>query len=914
MSDQKVRFDRGGDSGENNAAAVQPIGDQEFVEPDVQGRPVENLRVRTEVLRREAEDSRYLHDYDRALLLRSDALFTLTETETGSEKYTLSADQDLWVYPALTPGRESGGRWGGARAFVGEQPFIGTDMVNALVLTATRFATGLRGYADTDALGGPEFSFGANRLQVRIVADPTLTAGQVRFSIDGDPRVKVTIRHGSLGGVTTLSQLAFAITGDSNGFGFYGMRHLVEPTIAPGSSGSAPAPTCGWTEFRGAYDAEAHQVTAAQIDAFFAIEDNALGEGHGLALSYVSGLVASGDAAPIGGRRQSIWDLPTDREGSFIASTTPATGYLLFNTNREPEKIPGAIPLAKMLEGRLIFADGTILRPGLPVYLGDSTRTIDRYASQAPGASGASLVGYDESPTHNAYTLDDATTLRRLPTGTLKGALDAVVENFGRRTLNDSGAQRVGSHALTGEPTVGNRALSLAQGSLRQQIIELLNKIDGSGRVLGINGRVQENGHRMRGPDPLHKPFYDAGFSNAGGVFLQSELHAPANMMAATPAGMNEFASLSFQPIVYTNPGDADDVLPELNFITASTATTVIFSGMTTAQFTKVFAKMPLVMPNATPGEPVVPLLYARLADASGAADAEDGYYAIVAYNTGTKAVTLKKLDNTNPDFTGLGAGATMTLQSVVAIGNDYRYTRLRAMLCSDLASDFSGVAPWAVFGARRKEAALADTYVADGQYGKRMMRLYADHVDFLGFNPASPSTPVSRNSHNILASGDKVLLDGVETSLPVDATANHTHGTFYAMLPVVPPLAAAAFFMATIATTAGGYEVAVTPDVGRAIVSVVIRYTITLKSAAAGRVYHSLVFQDEDASVYCQLDLEFTAAGIGSTHDFNGQVVVPIRNDHYYIRASPIPVNVDPSAPTCPVSLAYIAQTQVPV
>jgi hypothetical protein len=147
-----------------------------------------------------------------------------------------------------------------------------------------------------------------------------------------------------------------------------------------------------------------------------------------------------------------------------------------------------------------------------------------------------------------------------------------------------------------------------------------------------------------------------------------------------------------------------------------------------------------------------------------------------------------------------------------------------------------------------------------------------------------------------------------------VDATANHTHGTFYAMLPVVPPLAAAAFFMATIATTAGGYEVAVTPDVGRAIVSVVIRYTITLKSAAAGRVYHSLVFQDEDASVYCQLDLEFTAAGIGSTHDFNGQVVVPIRNDHYYIRASPIPVNVDPSAPTCPVSLAYIAQTQVPV
>ena len=64
-------------------------------------------------------------------------------------------------------------------------------------------------------------------------------------------------------------------------------------------------------------------------------------------------------AAAKGGRRQSLHDWPSARTGGSSDNTAPASGWNLFNTAREPEKIPGSVPVGKMLNGRFVFIDGT---------------------------------------------------------------------------------------------------------------------------------------------------------------------------------------------------------------------------------------------------------------------------------------------------------------------------------------------------------------------------------------------------------------------------------------------------------------------------------------------------------------------------------------------------------------------------
>ena len=65
MADQNIDFREGGDSGErDNPDAIERYNDGEPASETVFRRPPENLRSRTEILRTEGEDQKYLQDSD----------------------------------------------------------------------------------------------------------------------------------------------------------------------------------------------------------------------------------------------------------------------------------------------------------------------------------------------------------------------------------------------------------------------------------------------------------------------------------------------------------------------------------------------------------------------------------------------------------------------------------------------------------------------------------------------------------------------------------------------------------------------------------------------------------------------------------------------------------------------------------
>jgi hypothetical protein len=279
LYDELVSFRRGSDTGDNDANSVQPLSNTEAVWADNDNRPIDNLRVRTETLRQGLETANYFADYDRALLLRADAALTFSEPTAGAYELTLASAGSLWVYPALSPGRQSGGRWQGGRVFCANPSaagawtaYSGTPAVDDLILTTHRQYTGQRGYADADNFtttpGGR--TTGANRTVVTLIADPAVAGGVpgITAVIEGEPRVRIRITYGTAGTPTTLADLISYINNDRTSQGAYGVADFLRAS-STGVTTNAPIPFTNGV-VQGAYDAEAHEITKAQFDAFFA--------------------------------------------------------------------------------------------------------------------------------------------------------------------------------------------------------------------------------------------------------------------------------------------------------------------------------------------------------------------------------------------------------------------------------------------------------------------------------------------------------------------------------------------------------------------------------------------------------------------------------------------------------------------
>lgn len=317
------------DTGENNAASVQPIANGETVDQTVLNRPSESLRQRTEAVRNVEADSLYLRDADRVLVLAGPGKITWPGSTTVAATGIPVIDNNLYLLPMLTPGFPQASPIPPvASAFGALHLKRASDSMNSILVTSQR-----RSYAAGD--------------QINI----TVTPGAV-FScvLDVETTYQRTIRIVGVIGVTTLGQTITALIGltptapDNT--------QLVLAALEGGALGSDLLLTTQAKQYiTGNYDGEGHTITPANLASFFVTNPlQALGEGDSLCVNFA--MVS--DTASTGGRRQAI------PENSNTA--IPAGAY--FNSRVHPENLVNALPICKVINGSLVFGTGVEIPAG----------------------------------------------------------------------------------------------------------------------------------------------------------------------------------------------------------------------------------------------------------------------------------------------------------------------------------------------------------------------------------------------------------------------------------------------------------------------------------------------------------------------------------------------------------------------
>ena len=409
MSRQHVEFLVAGtdkDSGEEDLTAIRPVADGEPAQAAVIKRPSENLRTRTEFIRTELENLKYLSDADRALILTGTGSVTWAGLPTG----TFTTTQPITLKPFLAPNISTA-----SRLVIG----LGT----ASQITIRTRQDGLTGQ--------PRAYDGANEISFDFTPVDTGT-GAVVITVDGTPANNFHVQYdNNVTSGTLCSGLISALNGNTP-FANAGLEAVMEnpyPCV-PLEYGfpTPPAPVIGGKVacsageqlrrfMAGAADAEKHNITQAHLTTFFAADGgtlNKLIEGDVLCLRYDDLVMAA-----YGGRRQSLDELPEDK--------ADLAGLNLFLMRRFPERLPGALPFATVQNGLLIFVNGLTLASG----------------STAPLTSGSSWYqGSNANPNSWANSTGIAA-------GSFEDALDNVIQALGSVTA-PSGAHVVGIPAITG--------------------------------------------------------------------------------------------------------------------------------------------------------------------------------------------------------------------------------------------------------------------------------------------------------------------------------------------------------------------------------------------------------------------------------------------------------------------------------
>ena len=818
--DEKVRFVSDvSPLDEDLQSSVQPTANNERFHQAVLNRPIENLRKRTEVLRKAIEDLKYRSDY-AALLPQSFGRFRLNAV--SSTTWTIETDEDedaptLVITPALTPGSVSGGRadatigLSGARVTDPETPnkyYLGVLGTNDLWLFASTTHTGQRAYADGTSMSDLDVcSIGANNISILLRPDSDLSAHEVVIdAVTGNPQRHISIRYGD---GTTIGELRDYINNDRLGSApvggpsqdaqTWGIANMIRAATTASTSNvltGADLLDTGATpiQMQGAADAEFFSIRA--FDTFFGTAANQLREGESLALAFTSGSVE--DAPGYGGRRQSILDRPDDRIGGTASFTL--SDSLLFNTGRFPERIPGSIPIGKCYANQFVFIDGTVL--SCPPWTGSTTHgPWTRLGQNAPflielaAATGALLVGTDETGVWNTTTSLSAepSALRSIPAGTLQSSLNAIVSQLGKidsaSSPHDSGARRIGVEELPVSSTTPNEGLEPDEGSLYEVLSQFLND-----SLYGLNARVSQWGHYLRGTDGLKK-IYGTEAPDGGGDMLVATLPTLGDIAAsATVTDDNRIVS-SMQPVEWhTTPGTTELLLEEPVSGVVTTNYTLQLSSASIATRIATFKnKLPIGTQTSSGllvGNIIVTL--SGFVPGSGKTDTNGPYY-LRLVNTGTHSFTLSRMDGLgftdptgttpalHPDFsTGDFTNAKVTVHSTLLIGSDAHGQKIRSF--------HAGPNPFINVAMQKTTTPIIESCVASASVSPPPLALKLT-PSTLTYNSSTFSSALTatslqfldgasvlRNSDNIPVTLDKQALDGNETGIMVDATVNGSH------------------------------------------------------------------------------------------------------------------------------------------
>jgi hypothetical protein len=439
MANQEVIFEQGGpltgDSGERGNLAdgidsIKPYADGERAVAANFDRPPENLRKRTEVLRSEAEDQKYLQDGDMRWILTSGKADGLHDP--GTEWPVI----EVWEQHPTDPLF----RWyfqlhAGAAVVV--QP-LNTPRVDKQETKTWEFplAGPVTGWIDVQA-----FLRGYSKANLRRIiwqeagpgdiSGPHSVPGFCKLELSGDDgsgtstdrdRHVLTITINNVG-TTQLFQLSTAFADYVDELTLAGFTAGVRPLSDLSTLVTlADIPVVDYT-MSGTFDRELHYIQSATFDAFFtASADNLLEDGDTLAVvwDYLVDPILTATT----GRRQAI---PSN------GIVTEVLVGQLFKTSAHPEYIPLSIPLCKRIKNELVWLDGTVATEGMTqaIRLGENGYTVERIFS---------------APTTVPISMTSMWYGAALPPtwGTTQAALDGIVADLATAVAPKSGADLIG--------------------------------------------------------------------------------------------------------------------------------------------------------------------------------------------------------------------------------------------------------------------------------------------------------------------------------------------------------------------------------------------------------------------------------------------------------------------------------------
>lgn len=395
MATQDVDFEIGIGDGSNDSGnptdtnAIKPLIAGERVRAAVLNRPHENLRKRTETLRTEVSNLKYLMDSDVSWIITGgdsvgavvgDTPPTVTWNPTTG-KFVTSAD--IVVQPIAGPITDKDD----SVTYTNVAPWSIT-----LGMSAKRFAGGhLKSISWTE------------------VAPAVLAPARAAATITYTPYATLNIQICN-DGTTLVSDIHTALNPIGEGF-----SHVITGSGVVSLSDISPLTYV----FDGVFERELHYITPAVFSTFFAIP-NSIVSGDTLCIYYE--WLVDPTISTFGGRRQAT---PTANGGAI--NTVVSAGQL-FLANSYPERLPLAIPICRRIGDALIFVDGTVCMgtppsefPSTAVSFGVNQRSLAGVAELFSASTGSAIVGVAAHTAHTGASVDRFT----ISASTLQAVLEA---------------------------------------------------------------------------------------------------------------------------------------------------------------------------------------------------------------------------------------------------------------------------------------------------------------------------------------------------------------------------------------------------------------------------------------------------------------------------------------------------------
>lgn len=425
----------GKDTGINNADAVQPIENGEAANESTFQRPSENLRTRTEAIRKAIDDLTLTALSDRSLNVVCEPDTKIVWNSTAGGKFVLNTTgvygdgntRDLKIAPFMS------------------KAFAASDVADPAVYQYSKNSgtekfhvtsnSGLHAYDGANNLFFEMITGAAGPPEVKVTVSPT---GAVLGDAANGP---ITIQVKIQAGASTLDDVVAKLKeGGSPALPFIDTTTTIvdagETAVALAIARSRFANGTGSeVGSKTAIDNEGHKIAAGELTTFFST--NSIADGQTLYLNYLNA---------------------RDRLSNTTGSTMTDMLILSNGDTRNVEEA-GIIPICKRIGTNLHFMNGKVFANGVEDYLTPSG--LWRGTTDLAATSGETLVGTATKTQAQGATFG-------LVAGTVRTQFQSILDQLAKNDAATFGASHIGAGAKAGTP----RALSV--GDVEAQITSLL--------------------------------------------------------------------------------------------------------------------------------------------------------------------------------------------------------------------------------------------------------------------------------------------------------------------------------------------------------------------------------------------------------------------------------------------------------